>query len=154
MSRRAILSIAAVSALLCGNLFAAESPGTRVTGQWTVSAWAWQRQQPWIVGFNYVPSTAANTTEFWSRETFDEKTIDRELGWGGALGFNSCRVFVQYLVWKSDPDGLKQRLEQVPFAGQPTRSDHHPGAVRRLRNLAIRRRPSRSSASSATRSPA
>ena len=59
-----------------------------------------------------MPSTAANTTEFWSAETFDEKTIDRELGWGAGLGFNSCRVFVQYLVWKHDPAGLKQRLDK------------------------------------------
>jgi hypothetical protein len=75
-------------------------------------AWTWYHAQPWIVGFNYVPSTAANTTEFWSAETFDPKTIDRELGWGAGLGFNSCRVFVQYLVWKHDPAGLKKRLSQ------------------------------------------
>ena len=78
---------------------------------WTADqAWVWYRRQPWIVGFNYVPSTAANTTEFWSAQTFDANTIDRELGWGSSLGFNSCRVFVQYLVWKSDPTGLKKRL--------------------------------------------
>ncbi len=90
---------------------AAQNPTTVPQPRWTVpQAWAWYQQQPWIVGFNYVPSTAANTTEFWSAETFDEKTIDRELGWAAELGFNSCRVFVQYLVWKHDPAGLKQRL--------------------------------------------
>jgi len=81
--------------------------------RWTSdNAWKWYRNQPWIVGFNFVPSTAANTTEFWAAETFDENTIDRELGWGAGLGFNSCRVFVQYLVWKHDPEGLKQRIEK------------------------------------------
>ncbi len=81
--------------------------------RWSSSqAWEWYRKQPWIVGFNYVPSTAANTTELWSAATFDETTIDRELGWGAALGFNSCRVFVQYLVWKHDPTGLRQRLDR------------------------------------------
>ncbi|MCX6925972.1 MAG: cellulase family glycosylhydrolase, partial [Verrucomicrobia bacterium] len=81
--------------------------------RWTrEQAWAWYMQRPWIVGFNYVPSTAANTTEFWSAETFDEKTIDRELDWGAGLGFNCCRVFVQHLVWKHDPAGLKQRLDK------------------------------------------
>ena len=84
-------------------------PQRRWTGE---QALAWYKKQPWIVGFNYVPSTAANTTEFWSAETFDEKTIARELGWGAGLGFNSCRVFVQYLVWKQDPAGLKQRLDK------------------------------------------
>ena len=50
--------------------------------RWTADeAWAWYRARPWIVGFNFVPSTAGNTTEFWAAETFDEKTIDRELGW-------------------------------------------------------------------------
>ena len=81
--------------------------------RWTrEQAWAWYRKQPWIIGFNYVPSTAANSTEFWSAETFDEQTIGRELGWGAQLGFNSCRVFMQYLVWKQDLNGLKKRLDK------------------------------------------
>ena len=81
--------------------------------RWTADrAWACYKKQPWVVGFNYVPSTACNTTEFWAAETFDDKTIDRELGWGAGLGFNSCRVFVQYLVWKHDPAGLKKRLDR------------------------------------------
>ena len=75
-------------------------------------AWDWYRKQPWLVGFNYIPSTACNTTEFWQAETFDAKTIDRELGWAQGLGFNTCRVFVQYLVWKQDPEGLKSRLDR------------------------------------------
>ena len=81
--------------------------------RWTrEQAWKWYKQQPWIVGFNYVPSTAVNTTEFWSPESFDPDTIDRELGWAAGLGFNTCRVFVQYLVWKHDPKGLIQRLDR------------------------------------------
>jgi hypothetical protein len=46
----------------------------------------------------------------WSEDTFDAATIAKELGMGAKLGFNSCRVFVQYLVWKNDPDGLKKRI--------------------------------------------
>jgi len=89
----------------------AESAGLLPQGRWTAQqAWNWYRRQPWIAGFNYVPSTACNTTEFWSAETFDAQTIDRELAWGAGLGFNSCRVFVQYLVWKHEPGGLKNRL--------------------------------------------
>lgn len=83
------------------------------TQRWSVDrAWAWYRRLPWLVGCNYVPSSAANTTEFWGRETFDEPTIDRELGWAQSLGFNTCRVFVQYLVWQADPAGLEQRLDR------------------------------------------
>jgi len=93
------------------NVSVAEANELSPQRRWTSDeAWDWYKKQPWIVGFNYVPSTAANTTEFWSAETFDEKTIDRELGWAAGLGFNSSRVFVQYLVWKQDAAGLKQRL--------------------------------------------
>jgi hypothetical protein len=94
------------------SISAAEKPTGPVPGLWTAErAWEWYKQQPWIVGFNFVPSTACNTTELWQQETFDMPTIDRELGWAAKLGFNSCRVFVQYLVWKNDPAGLKKRLD-------------------------------------------
>ncbi len=72
----------------------------------------WYEKQPWLCGFNYVPSTAVNTTEMWQAQTFDPKTIDRELSWAHGIGFNTCRVFVQYLVWKHDPDGLKRRIDR------------------------------------------
>lgn len=75
-------------------------------------AWAWYRAQPWLCGFNYVPSTAINTTEMWQRPTFDLQTIERELGWAKQIGFNSCRIFLQYLVWEADGDGLLHRLDQ------------------------------------------
>lgn len=100
------------------NVSRAEASGLFPQRRWTAEqAWEWYRKQPWIVGFNYVPSTACNTTEFWSADTFDEKTIQRELGWAANLGFNSCRVFVQYLVWKHDPDGLKKRLDRFLSIG-------------------------------------
>jgi xylan 1,4-beta-xylosidase len=81
--------------------------------RWTTEkAWAWYNARPWLVGFNFVPSTACNTTEFWQAETFDPTTIDRELGWARELGFNTCRIFVQYLVWRHDPEGFKARFER------------------------------------------
>ena len=82
-------------------------------GRWGADqANAWHAKGPWLVGFNYVPSTAVNTTEMWQVETFDPATIARELALAQDLGFNSTRVFVQYLVWKQDPEGLTKRLEQ------------------------------------------
>jgi hypothetical protein len=82
-------------------------------GRWTrEQAWTWYKAHPWIVGFNFVPSTSCNSTEIWQKESFDAKTIDHELALGASLGFDSCRVFVQYLVWKNDPNGLKQRIGQ------------------------------------------
>jgi hypothetical protein len=53
-----------------------------------------------------------NTTELWQADTFDTATIDRELGWAASIGMNSCRVFVQFLVWEADPAGLKARMEE------------------------------------------
>ena len=79
--------------------------------RWTTErAGAWAEASGWACGFNYVPSTAVNTTEFWQAESFDEATITREMEWAGRVGFNSCRVFVQYLVWESDGAGLVERL--------------------------------------------
>jgi hypothetical protein len=51
------------------------------TNRWGAEkAWAWYRAQPWLCGFNYVPSTAINPIELWAPETFDPAAIDRELG--------------------------------------------------------------------------
>jgi len=71
--------------------------------EWYEKAWP-------IVGCNYLPRTAVNMTEMWQKETFDPKTIDEELGWAQQAGYNSVRVFIQYLVWKHDPQGLKRRI--------------------------------------------
>jgi len=75
-------------------------------------AWEWYAKVGPIVGCNYLPRTAVNMTEMWQKETFDPKTIDEELGWAEKAGYNSLRVFVQYLVWKDDPQGLKRRMDQ------------------------------------------
>jgi len=74
--------------------------------------WEWYKSKQWICGFNYVTSSAVNSTEMWQRETFDPQTIERELGWAENIGFNSCRVFMQYLVWENDKDGMIKRLEK------------------------------------------
>lgn len=75
-------------------------------------AWGWYHRQPWLVGCNFLPSTAVNDVEMWQAETFDAATIDRELGWAAAAAMNSCRVFLSYVVWKADADGFRQRLER------------------------------------------
>ena len=72
-------------------------------------AWAWYAEAGPIAGCNYLPRTAVNMTELWQKETFDPKTIDEELGWAEKAGYNSLRVFVQYLVWKHDPEGIVKK---------------------------------------------
>ena len=82
-------------------------------GQWTVEkAWHWYDKQPWLVGFNYVPGYAVNDVEMWDKETFDPEAIDRELGWAAKAGFNSCRVFLNYIVWEDDREGLLKRIDK------------------------------------------
>ncbi len=72
----------------------------------------WYARKGWPVGVNYVPSTAINALEMWQEETFDPKTIDRELGWAEDLGFNTMRIFLNDLVWEADPKGFKKRLDK------------------------------------------
>ena len=72
----------------------------------------WYKEVGVIKGFNYQPRTAVNMTEMWQEETFDIKTIDQELGWAKKHGYNSVRVFIQYLLWEEDASALKGRLEE------------------------------------------
>jgi Cellulase (glycosyl hydrolase family 5) len=73
---------------------------------------AWGREHPWLVGCNYIPSTAINQLEMWQADTFDPATIDRELGWAEGLGFNSVRVFLHDLLWEQDAPGFLSRMDQ------------------------------------------
>lgn len=94
-----------------GRLPAEEPGGSLAPGQWTAAqARRWYAALPWLVGCNFLPSTAVNDVEMWQRDTFDLPTIDRELGWGRELGYNTVRVFLNYVVWDADADGLKERF--------------------------------------------
>ncbi len=81
--------------------------------RWTMERVAtWTRHRPWLCGFNYVPSTAINPIELWAEDTFDPRTIKRELGWAKAVGFNTLRVNLHYFAWEADPGGLNGRIER------------------------------------------
>ena len=81
--------------------------------QWTPEkAISWYASIEPIVGCNYLPRSAVNSTEMWQAESFDPDTIAEELSWAQAAGFNAVRVFHQFLVWQSDPAGLKSRIDQ------------------------------------------
>ena len=73
--------------------------------RWTADkANEWSDKTGWLCGFNYVPSTAVNSSEMWQNEFYDGETIKRELAIAVQIGFNSCRVFLQYLVWEAERD--------------------------------------------------
>jgi hypothetical protein len=50
-------------------------------GQWTpAKADQWYASQPWLVGSNFIPSTAINELEMWQADTFDP-AYRSGLGW-------------------------------------------------------------------------
>ena len=92
----------------CGGSSSEPTPRAR----WTdAEAEAWYASQPWRVGANFVPSTAVNQLEMWQADTYDEATIDRELGWAADLGFNTMRVFLHDLLWKEDAEAFLGRID-------------------------------------------
>jgi len=110
VTRPAWSSVVIVAAALGLSAAGAED---RDAGPWPVErARAWAEAHPWLVGSNFVPSTAINQLEMWQRDTFDPTTIDRELGWAEDLGFTSMRVFLHHLLWEQDPQGFLERIDQ------------------------------------------
>lgn len=74
-------------------------------------AQAWQQENGWMAGCNFMPSSAINQLEMWDADTFDPATIDRELGWAEGLGFKCVRVFLHNIPWEQDKDGFIKRIE-------------------------------------------
>jgi hypothetical protein len=72
----------------------------------------WYEAQSWLVGSNFIPSTAINELEMWQADTFDLPTIDRELGWAEGIGMNTMRVFLHNLLWQQDSAGFLKRMDQ------------------------------------------
>jgi hypothetical protein len=72
----------------------------------------WHDAQPWLVGCDFLPSTAINQLEMWQPETFDPKTIDRELVWAQSIGFNTVRVFLHNLPWQDDRDEFLKNVDK------------------------------------------
>jgi hypothetical protein len=71
----------------------------------------WYRPQPFLLGANYIPSSAGNQLEMWQADTFDPRRIDAELGWAEIIGMNTMRVFLHDLLWQQDAAGFRQRLD-------------------------------------------
>lgn len=71
----------------------------------------WYARQPWLVGCNFIPSTAINQLEMWQEETFDTATIDRELALAASVGMNIVRVYLHDLAYEADKEGFKQRVK-------------------------------------------
>ena len=72
----------------------------------------WAAKLPWLVGCNFIPSTAINQLEMFQAETFDPISLDRELGWAAAIGYNTVRVYLHDLLWEDDSSGFLQRIQE------------------------------------------
>lgn len=69
-------------------------------------AWKWKKENGWMVGTNFNPSTSINQLEFWQEDTYDQETIERELEWSAELGMNLHRVYLHNLLWDQDSLGF------------------------------------------------
>jgi hypothetical protein len=95
---------------LCLNLLSLV--GVSQKNIWTFEkANTWQKEMGWLRGSNFNPSTAINQLEFWQAESFDSKTIDRELSWAEGIGMNVMRVYLHHVAWQVDKEGFKKRLD-------------------------------------------
>ena len=112
MNHAAVILLGVLIVSACAQGAGAEKADA-AAGRWSrEKANAWYAKQPWLVGCNFIPSTAINQLEMWQADTFDLKTIDKELGWAAGLGFNTVRVYLHDLAWQADPDGFKKRIDR------------------------------------------
>ena len=102
--------------LLIGVLMIIKSCNSKIdnlSGKWTAErAWRWYDNQPWLVGSNFITSSAINQLEFWQEDTFDLDTIDKELSLSSSIGMNTQRVFLHDLLWEQDSIGFIKRIDQ------------------------------------------
>lgn len=104
-------------ALLCSTaIHAQQHPITSTQNKNVRPVWSkqkaidWYKQEPWIRGCNFIPSTAINQLEMWQADTFDSATINKELGWAANIGMNTMRVFLHHAAWLDDAPGFKKRI--------------------------------------------
>jgi len=73
---------------------------------------SWYEKQPWLVGCNFIPSSAINQLEMWQEETFDLAVIEKEVKWAAELGMNTLRVYLHDIAWTVDREGFKKRIDE------------------------------------------
>lgn len=73
---------------------------------------AWYAGQGWLLGANYVTSTAVNQLEMFQADTYDARRIAGELSVAQRIGFNTMRVFLHDQLWASDRSGFSRRLSE------------------------------------------
>jgi hypothetical protein len=101
------LYLAAAAALTKVPLASAEA------ARWSADrANTWYAAQGWLLGANYVTSSAVNQIEMFQAGTYDPRRIDAELRLAQQIGFNTVRVFLHDQLWATDRAGFSSRLTQ------------------------------------------
>jgi curved DNA-binding protein CbpA len=73
----------------------------------------WYAKQGWLVGADFLPSTAINQLEMFQEASFDTATIDKELGWAQEIGMNTMRVYLHDLLYQQDSAGFCETSGRV-----------------------------------------
>lgn len=62
-------------------------------------AWNWYKQQPWVMGINYVPSITLHAIELWQKDTYPEviESVRREFELMQDIGLNGVRMFCLFI---------------------------------------------------------
>jgi hypothetical protein len=114
MKKLKVSGLTFLIALLCASCSQEgknKSQAAKASERWTTErANSLITGKPWFRGCNFIPSTAVNQLEMWQEESFDPKTIDRELGWAESIGMNCMRVFLHHVAWQVDQKGFKKRM--------------------------------------------
>lgn len=80
---------------------------------WTAEkANEWYAKHKWLTGADYIPSNAINQLEMWQKETFSPNLIDKEFALAEGIGFNTMRVYLHSVAWKTDAKGFKERINR------------------------------------------
>ncbi|OBF15458.1 1,4-beta-xylanase [Mycobacterium kubicae] len=111
MDRRTALKLPLV--LAAGAALARTPRAAAEAGRWSPDrANTWYQAQGWLVGANYVTSTAINQLEMFQAGTYDPARIDREMNSARFFGLNTVRVFLHDQLWAADRAGFQSRLAQ------------------------------------------
>ncbi|MBI3214459.1 MAG: cellulase family glycosylhydrolase [Mycobacterium sp.] len=111
MDRRTALKLPLLVA--AGAALSATPQASAEPVRWTVErANQWYAGQGWLVGANYITSTAVNQIEMFQGGTYDPRRIDDELRVARLIGLNTVRVFLHDELWAQDRVGFLRRLSQ------------------------------------------
>lgn len=76
-------------------------------------AWNWYKQQPWVMGINYVPSITLHAIELWQKDTYPEviESVRREFELMQDIGLNGVRMFLPFHIWYYEKEQFLDRMD-------------------------------------------